>query len=97
MKHCLKGEYINEVPNFLADSPSDTTDVIQVSHPPDAVHPLDIHLLLHGVNKYYNVYLARNASCENKDIHNIHLTAQEPPWISSTDEFSVREAQMIDH
>ena len=43
------------------------------------------------------MYSLSIAEYENEDISNIHLTAMEPPWDSSTDKYSERETCMLDH
>ena len=37
------------------------------------------------------------AEYEDKDILNINLTPEEPPWDPSTDEYSEHETQMTDN
>ena len=43
------------------------------------------------------MYPPSEAEYENEDIPKIHLTAEEPPWDPSTNEYSERETQMLDH
>ena len=43
------------------------------------------------------MYYPSVAEYENDDIPKIHLTAEEPPWDPSTNEYSERETQMINH
>ena len=81
---------ISEVPKFLAETPSKTTPAIKLVSPFDATHPLIIPLQLSGVTSYFDVYSPSIADYENEDIPKIHLTAEEPPWDSSTSEYSER-------
>ena len=50
-----------------------------------------------GVASYFDVNCPSVAKYENDDIPMIHLTAEEPPWDPSTNEYSKRETHMIDH
>ena len=45
----LNGMHISELPKFLAESPSETTHVIELPDPFDAAHPLIIPLHLSSV------------------------------------------------
>ena len=47
MQYHLNGVHISEVPKFLADSPSMTTDAFQLLDPFNALHPLIILLQFH--------------------------------------------------
>ena len=46
---------------------------------------------------YFDVYSQSVKECENDEIPKIHLTAEDPPWDPSTNEYSERETQMLDH
>ena len=74
----LKGMHINEVPKFLADNFSLTTDAIQIADPLNAVHPLIIQLQLSIVISGFGVYSLSIAEYVNEDIPKIYLTAEEP-------------------
>ena len=93
----LNGMHIGEVPNFFTESHSVTTHAIQLAGPSDKAHPLTILLQLSGVTSYFDVYSLSIAECENEDIPKIHLTAEEPAWDSSMNEYSERETRMLDH
>ena len=97
MQCCLNGVYIGKISKFLAETPSETTNAIELVHPFDATHPLIIPLPLSSVPSYFDVYSPSIADYENKDIPKIHLTAEESPWDPSTSEYSERETQMLDH
>ena len=43
------------------------------------------------------MYSQSVAKYENDDIPKIHLTAVEPSWDQSMNEYSERETQMLDH
>ena len=88
---------ISEVPKFLAENSSETTHAIELVNPFDAVHPLIIPLQLSGATSYFDVYSSSIAEYENDYIPKIHLTAEEPPWVASTNEYSERETSMLDH
>ena len=87
----LNGMHISEVPKFLAESCSVTTHAFELTDPLDANHPLIIPLQLSHVTSYFDVYFLSIAEYENEDIPKIHLTAKEPPWDPSTNEYSERE------
>ena len=87
---------ISEVPKILADNPSETTHAIELVNPFDAAHPLSIPLQLSSVTSYFDVYYPSVTEYENDDIPKIYLTAEEPPD-PSTNEYSERETQMINH
>ena len=53
MQCCIDGALIDEVPNFLVPSPSETTHAIQTVNPFNATHPLIIHWKLNGVTDYF--------------------------------------------
>ena len=86
MQCCLNGVQINEVPKFLAETPSWRTHAIESVDPFDAAHPLIIPLKLSSVTSYFDVYSSSITEYENDDIPKIHLTADEPPWDQSTNE-----------
>ena len=75
----LSGVHINEVSKFLAESPSVTTQAIELTNPFNAAHPLIILLQLSRVTNYFDVYSPSISEYENEDILKIHLTAEEPP------------------
>ena len=75
----LNGVQINEVPKFLAESPSKTTHAIELVDPFNASHPLIIP-------SYFDVYSPSITEYENDNIPMIHLSAEEPPWDPSTNE-----------
>ena len=88
MQHFLNGVHINEVPKFLAESPSETTHTIALVDPFNAAHTLIITLQLSGVTSYFDVHSASMAEYKNENIPKIHLTAEEPPLDPSTSEYS---------
>ena len=75
----LNGVHVSEVPKFLAESPSETTHVIELVDPFNAAHPLIILLHLSGVTSYFDAFSPGVAEYENEDILKIHLTAEESP------------------
>ena len=79
MQCCLNGVWINKVPKFLADTPSETTHAIDLVNPFGATHLLIIPLKLSGITSYFDVYSPSIAEYEDEDIPKIHLTAEEPP------------------
>ena len=92
MHYCLNDVHINEVPKFLAESPSETTEspsetacAIELVNPFDATHSLIIMLQLNGVTSYFDLYSLSVAEYENEDIPKIHLTVEEPPLDLLTD------------
>ena len=97
MQYHLDGMHINEVPKFLAESPSVITHAIESSDPFNAVHPSIIPLQLSSVTRYFDVCSQSIKSYENEDIPKIHLTAKKPPWDPSKNEYSERETHMLDH
>ena len=86
------GVHINEVPKFLVESLNVTTHDIELVNPFDAAHSLIILYQLSTVTSYFHVYSSSKVEYENKEIPKIHLTAEEPPWDPSTNEYSEREA-----
>ena len=86
----LNGVHISEVPKFFSETPSETTHAIELVDPFDTTHLLIILLQLSGISSYFYVYSPSIADYENEDIPKIHLTAEEPPWDSSTSEYSER-------
>ena len=52
----MNGMHISELPKFLAESPSETTHVIELPNPLDAAHLLSIPLHLSSVTNYFDVY-----------------------------------------
>ena len=53
-------------------------------------------LQLYGVTSNFNVYSPSIAKYDNK-IPMVHLTAEEPPWDPSTEEYSEHETQMTNY
>ena len=91
LQYCLNDVHINEVSKFLAESPSMTSHAIQLKDPFDTAHLLITPLQLSSVTSYLDVYSSSVAEYENQEISKIHLTAEESPWDSSTNEYSERE------
>ena len=87
----LNGVHISKVPKFLAESPSETTNAIELVNPFHVDFPLKILLQLSSMTSYFDVYSPSVAEYKNKDIPTIHLTAEEPPWDQSTNEYSQKE------
>ena len=89
--------HVSEVPKFLTESSSVTAHAIQLADPFDATHPLVIQLLLSGVMTFVDVYFPSIVEYENEEVPKIHLTAEEPPWDPSTEEYLEQESCMSDH
>ena len=83
---CLNGVQISEVPKFLAETQSETVHATKLVDPLEAAHPLIILLQLSGVTSYFDVYSPSVAEYEN-DITMFYITAEEPPWDPSTNEY----------
>ena len=88
---------ISEVPKFLIENRNDATHAIELVGPFNATHLLIILLHLSWVTSYFDVDSPIIADYENVDIPKIHLTAEEPPWDPSMNEYSERETNMLDH
>ena len=88
---------ISEFPKFLGNNPSETTHALDLVDPFDALYSLIIRLQLTGVTSYFDVYSPSVAKYENNDIPKTYLTAEEPPWDPSMNEYSERETNMLDH
>ena len=56
MQYHLNGVQINEVPKFLAETPSETTHAIELVDPFNATHPLLILFKLSSITSYFVVY-----------------------------------------
>ena len=93
----LNGVHTNEVPKFLADSPSVTTHENQLTDTFNAAHSLIILLKLSSLTSYFDVYSQSIADYENEEISKIHLTAKEPSWDLSREEYLERETHVLDH
>ena len=76
----LNGMQISEVPQFLAENPSETNHAMELVDPYDAAHPFFILLQLSRVTSYFDVYSPSVTEYENDDVPKIHLTPEEPPW-----------------
>ena len=74
-----------------------TTHAIGLPDPFNAAHPLIIPLQSSSVTSYFDVYSPSVAQYENEDIPKILLTAEEPPWDPSTNEYSESKINMSDH
>ena len=72
----LNGVHINEIPKFLAESPSETTHALELWDPFDLAQLLILLLQLRCVSSYFEVYSLSIAEYENDDIPKIHLTAE---------------------
>ena len=97
MQYRLNDVHISEVPKFLAEIQSETTHVIELVNPFDAIHPLIFSLQLSRVTSYFYVYSPSIAEYESDDIPKIHLTADEPQWDPSTNEYLEQGTHMLDH
>ena len=91
MQCFLKGVHVSEFPEFLADSPSETTHAIKVIDHFDNAHPLFIQLQLSSTARYFDVYSLSIAEYENEEIPKIHITAEELPLDPSIEEYSEHE------
>ena len=87
----LNGVQINEVPKFLAETPSERTYAIELVDPFNAAHPLIIPLKLSGATSYFYVFSPTIAEYESEEIPKIHLTVEEPPWDPSPNEYLEQE------
>ena len=88
----LHGVQISKVLKFLADSPSVSTDALQVTDYLNAAHPLMISLQLQEITSYFDVHSQSITENDNEDIPKIHFTADKPPWDPSTEEYSERDS-----
>ena len=52
---------------------------------------------MNGVTSYFDMYSPSVTEYENDDIPKIRLTAEEPHWDLSMNEYAERETQMLDH
>ena len=68
-----------------------TTHAIEFADLFDAAYLLIILLQLSSVTSYFDVYSPSIAKYENEDIPKIYLTAEEPTWDLSRNEYSERE------
>ena len=93
MQCCLNCVQINEVPKFLAGTPSERTHAIELVNPFDATHPLIILLKLSSVTSYFDVFSPSITEYESEEIPKIHLTVEGPPWDPSTNEFSQQDTE----
>ena len=93
----LNGVQISKVPKFIVENQSKTTHAIELVDPSDATHPLIILFQLIGVASYFYIYSPSVAKYEKVDNPKIHLTAEEPPWDPSRNEYSGGETHMLDH
>ena len=90
MQCCVNGVHISEVHKFLVEHSSKTTNAIELTEVFYSAHLLTIPHKLTSVTSYSAVYSTSIAEYENEDIPKIHLTAKEPPWDPSTNEYSER-------
>ena len=67
MQCCLNGMQISESTTCLADSSSETTHVIQVVNPPEAIQQCIIMLELQGATSNFDVHSPIMAEFENTD------------------------------
>ena len=49
------------------------------------------------MTSYFGVFSISIAECENEEISKIHQTAEKPLWDPSTNEYSEKKTQMLDH
>ena len=87
----LNGMQISEVPKFLAENLNET-NTLELVDPFNATHSLIISLPFSRNTSYFDVYSPSVTEYENDNIPKIHLTAEEPPWDPSTNEYSERES-----
>ena len=99
MPHAVLSEWCadNEVPKFLAETPSERTRVTDFVDPFDAAHPFIIPLKLSGITSYFDVFSPTVTEYESEAIPKIHLIEEERPLDPSTNEYSEQETQMLDH
>ena len=71
MQCCLNGARIDELPKFLADSPSIENHAIQLTDPYDDAHPLLIPLKVHGVTSYFMASKPTIEEYENQELTHI--------------------------
>ena len=73
----LNGVHINDVPKFLAETPSETTHAIELVNPFDATHSLIILLQLSSVTSYFDVYSPSVTDNEGEDISQRFISLQK--------------------
>ena len=88
---------MNEVPKFLAETPSERSHAIKLVDPFNAAHRLIILVKLTRVTSFFDVFSPTIAEYTSEEIPKILFTVEEPPWDPSTNEYSEQEAQMLDH
>ena len=59
--------------------------------------PLIILLWLSSMTSYCDVYFLSIAEYKNEHVPKIDLTAKEPQWDPSREEYSEKESHMLDH
>ena len=74
-----------------------TTHAIELPDSFNTAHLLIIQLQLSGVTSYFDEYYPNIAENENEDSPKIYLTAEEPPWDLSMNEYSERESGMLNY
>ena len=87
----LKCVHNSKVPKFLVESPSVTTHAIELVDPFNTTHLLIIPLHLSGVTSYFDVNTSSITEYKDEDIPKIYLTAEEPRWDPSANEYSERK------
>ena len=86
----LNGVLIIEVPKFLAERPTVTTHAIELTDLIDASHSLIVPLQLSCMTSYFDVHSPSIAEYDS-------FHCWEPSRDPSTNEYSEKETQMIDH
>ena len=84
----VNGVPINEVPNFLAPVPSETTHAIQIENPIDAAHPIIVPLKLNEITSHFQVREPTQEEYEDQNIFKVELMAEATPWDPSSPDFS---------
>ena len=77
---CMNGISVNRVPEFLADNPDYSKNVLLVDEPLDNEVPLITPLYLISVAIYYPVINPIIHESNDDPITHTHVTAEEPLW-----------------
>ena len=92
---CMNGISVNRVPEFLADNPDYSKNVLLVDEPLDNEVPLITPLYLISVAIYYPVINPIIHESNDDPITHTHVTAEEPLWDPWSSEYYKQKEGMM--
>jgi hypothetical protein len=97
MQCCVNDVTVNDLPKFLAASPTDQTHALTINDPNNLLQPVILPLTLRGVTLLLNVRTVTIHDFNSQDYPQLHLTSETLTWDPMTNLYKQQENAMIDY